>query len=92
MDQKPLHFLVRAASFVRRISKTSLGLTPGTTGAWARRTFFDRDDGAALVGIDQRHIEPRAFLQERDVAREELKAEYTIVQSRMKHSMLGPFK
>jgi hypothetical protein len=62
MDQKPLHFLVQAASFLRRISKTSLGLTP-------RRTFFDRDDGAALVGIDQRHVEPRVFLQERDVAR-----------------------
>ena len=69
MDQKPLHFLVQAASFLRRISKTSLGLTPGTTRAWARRTFFDRDDGAALVGLGQRHVEPRAFLQERDVAR-----------------------
>src|ERR1700733_4338022 len=37
-------------------------------GALARRAFFDRDDGAALVDIDQRHVEPRALLQELDVA------------------------
>src|SRR5215475_3799173 len=36
--------------------------------AFARRALFDRDDGAALIGVDQRHIEPGTFLQELDVA------------------------
>ena len=31
--------------------------------------FFDRDGGAALVDIDQRHVEPRALLQELQIAR-----------------------
>src|ERR1700744_4314061 len=38
-------------------------------GALAGRALFYRDDGAGLVGIDQRHVEPRTLLQELDVAR-----------------------
>src|SRR5579859_6091860 len=38
-------------------------------GALTRWALFDRDDGAALVGVDQRHVEPRPFLQELNVAR-----------------------
>jgi len=38
-------------------------------GALAGGALLDGDDGAALVDIDQRHIEPRAFLQELQVAR-----------------------
>src|ERR1700704_731843 len=37
-------------------------------GAFAGRALLDRDDGAALVGIDQGYVEPGAFLQELDVA------------------------
>src|SRR6266542_1241895 len=32
------------------------------------RALFDRDDGAALVDVDQRHVEPGAFLQELQIA------------------------
>src|SRR5947208_9253697 len=35
--------------------------------AWG--ALFDGDDGAALVDVDQRHVEPRALLQELQVAR-----------------------
>src|SRR5665647_2692577 len=38
-------------------------------GALAGGALFDGDDGAALVDIDQRHIEPGALLQELQVAR-----------------------
>src|SRR5262252_1506692 len=48
-------------------------LAPGgervVEGALARRALLDRDDGAALVGVDQRHVEPGALLQKLDVAR-----------------------
>src|SRR6478672_10562911 len=48
-------------------------LAPGrkrvVEGAFAGGALFDRDDGAALVGVDQRHVEPRALLQQLDVAR-----------------------
>src|SRR6476661_7490070 len=37
--------------------------------ALAGGALFDRDDGAALVDIDQRHVEPRTLLQELQVAR-----------------------
>src|SRR5258708_34407768 len=37
--------------------------------ALAGGTFFDRDDGAALVDVDQRHVEPRTLLQELQIAR-----------------------
>jgi hypothetical protein len=37
--------------------------------ALARHALFDRDDGAALVGVDQRRVEPRLLLQELQVAR-----------------------
>ena len=37
--------------------------------AFAGGAFFDRDDGAALVDVDQRHVVPGAFLQELQVAR-----------------------
>src|SRR5262245_25326764 len=37
-------------------------------GAFAGGAFFDGDDGAALVGIDQRHVEPGALLQELQIA------------------------
>src|ERR1700751_3495439 len=47
-------------------------LAPGgkcvVEGALARRALFDRDDGAALVGVDQRHVEPRTLLQKLHVA------------------------
>ncbi len=36
--------------------------------AFAGRALFDRDDGAALVDIDQRHVEPGALLQELQIA------------------------
>ena len=36
--------------------------------ALAQCTLLDRDGGAALVGLDQRHVEPGALLQELDVA------------------------
>jgi hypothetical protein len=38
-------------------------------GAVAGGAFFDGDDGAAAVGVDQRHVEPRPGLQQVDVAR-----------------------
>src|ERR1700753_2986943 len=48
-------------------------LAPGGEGlverTLARRALFDRDDGASLVGVDQRHVEPRTLLQELDSAR-----------------------
>src|SRR3979411_2158207 len=37
-------------------------------GALAGGALLDGDDGAALVDIDQRHVEPRALLQELQVA------------------------
>src|SRR4030081_3379268 len=37
--------------------------------ALAGGALFDRDDGAALVDIDQRDVEPRALLQKLQVAR-----------------------
>src|SRR5688572_19628108 len=37
--------------------------------AFAWRALFDGDDGAALVDVDQRHVEPGAFLQKLYVAR-----------------------
>src|SRR6185312_7867936 len=37
-------------------------------GAFAGGALFDRDDGAALVDVDQRHVEPGALLQELKVA------------------------
>src|SRR6266480_4932716 len=37
-------------------------------GALSRRALLDRDNGAALVGVDQRHVEPGALLQELDIA------------------------
>src|ERR1700722_18412918 len=47
-------------------------LSPGrecfVESALARGAFFDGDDGAALVDVDQRHVEPRALLQELQVA------------------------
>src|SRR5689334_25292816 len=47
-------------------------LAPGregvVEGALARRPLLDRDDGAPLIGIDQRHIEPGPFLQQLNVA------------------------
>src|SRR5258708_24253710 len=36
--------------------------------ALAGGALFDGDDGAALVDVDQRHVEPRALLQELQVA------------------------
>ena len=36
--------------------------------AFAGGAFFDGDDGAALVDVDQRHVEPRALLQKLQVA------------------------
>ena len=36
--------------------------------AFSRRALFNRDDGAALVGVDQRHVEPRTLLQELQIA------------------------
>src|SRR6201999_1598582 len=47
-------------------------LAPGregfVEGALAGRTLFDRDDGAALVDVNQRHVKPRTLLQELDIA------------------------
>ena len=37
-------------------------------GAFAGGALFDGDDGAALVDIDQRHVEPGALFQELQVA------------------------
>src|SRR5580704_7718516 len=37
-------------------------------GALAGGALFDGDDGAALVDVDQRHVEPRALLQKLQVA------------------------
>ena len=37
--------------------------------ALAGNAFFDGHDGAALVGVDQRHVEPRTLLQELQIAR-----------------------
>ena len=37
-------------------------------GAFAGGAFFDGDDGAALVDVDQRHVEPRALLQQLQIA------------------------
>src|SRR6266568_1595610 len=34
----------------------------------ARRALFDRNDGAALVDVDQRHVEPGALLEELQIA------------------------
>src|SRR5579872_1319371 len=46
-------------------------LAPGrkrvVEGALTGCTLLDRDDGATLVDIDQRHVEPRALLQELQV-------------------------
>src|SRR6266436_3165708 len=36
--------------------------------AFAGGAFFDGDDGAALVDVDQRHVEPRALLQQLQIA------------------------
>src|SRR5882757_6287806 len=36
--------------------------------AFAGGAFFDRDDGAALVGVDQGHVEPGTLLEELQVA------------------------
>ena len=33
--------------------------------ALAGHALLNRDDGAALVSVDQRHVEPGALLQER---------------------------
>src|SRR5580704_10780428 len=38
-------------------------------GALAGGALFDGDDGAALVDIDQRHVEPRALLEKLQIAR-----------------------
>src|SRR6478672_10776933 len=37
--------------------------------ALAGGALFDRDDGAALVDVDQRHVEPRTLLEELQIAR-----------------------
>src|SRR6266568_4544538 len=37
-------------------------------GALAGGAFFDGDDGAALVDVDQRHVEPRALFQKLQIA------------------------
>src|SRR5262249_585342 len=38
-------------------------------GALARRAFFDRQDGAAAVGVDGWDVEPGPFLEQLDVVR-----------------------
>src|SRR3954447_18700553 len=52
--------------------RTRTSLAPGrerfVEGALAGGALFDRDDGAALVGVDKRHIEPGALLQELQIA------------------------
>src|SRR5215831_2202805 len=56
----------------RRRERSRALFAPGgkrvVEGALARRALFDRDDGAALVGVDQRHVEPRTLLQKLHVA------------------------
>ena len=37
--------------------------------ALARHALFERDDGAALVGVNQRCVEPRTLLQKLQIAR-----------------------
>jgi hypothetical protein len=37
-------------------------------GALTRGALFNRDDGTALVGVDERHVEPGTLLRELDVA------------------------
>ena len=47
-------------------------LAPGrervVEGALTGGAFFDGDDGAALVDVHQRHVEPRALFQKLQVA------------------------
>ena len=38
-------------------------------GAFAGGALFDGDDGAALIDINQRHVEPGALLQKVQIAR-----------------------
>ena len=66
IDSTPTHH-----ALVRAIAPRPL-LAPGrervVEGALARCAFFDGDDGAALVDVDQRHVEPRALFQKLQIA------------------------
>src|SRR3954471_9593454 len=51
-----------------QVAGNRASLAPGrkrfVEGTLAGGALFDRDDGAALVGVDKRHVEPGALLQE----------------------------
>jgi hypothetical protein len=52
----------------RNIRKASTAAKAALYSAFAWRSLLDRQDGAALIGVDPRHIEPGALLRELDIA------------------------